>query len=841
MCKLNNPWRKVAFSVLLGGWTLYGGLVASAKTPEPPGLLTTVPGKSQAVLPAQAIDGRSRAVKINYGQLRSGRLFLSLPDGVSFEAVRDHQQDWGKGRFDWVGHADGDLANSVTIGVSGNAVAGAFSYQGRLFKLEPRRDGSHILSEVGTSDPAPELDPIAVADTGSGSTGGAEAASLAADGGGAVIDVMAAYTPSVQARYGTQGVDALIIQAMAEANQAFANSGMTSRLNLVHTVLTSYTESGNMSTDLSRLRSTNDGYMDELHTLRNSYGADLVSLIANEPQYCGIAYRMASLSSSFASSSFSVVHHGCATGYYSFAHELGHNMGAHHDHNNASGAIYPYAYGHQEPFNAFRTVMAYNCSTNCTRISHFSNPNVLYNGQPTGQDSYTDNARTIDTTAATVAAFRTPPSEQPVASVPAAPSGLAAAAVSDSAVALTWIDRSTDESGFHLERAVTGGSFTQIASLPANSRSYTDNGLEPDTLYSYRVRAWNSTGNSAYSQVAIAATNPLSPVSEQLASADMPVAGTVTGNYQSTWSPDGRFQTIQEVESGGKKTSRYGYLEHKWTIPVKPGNSVVLFANVQTTATVDSFAFAYSTDNATFINMFAVNAGNSGPQQFVLPASLNGTLYVRVRDNTRTAGQATAHSVQVDHLLVRSENNTDVAAPGAPSGLSAAALGTDQVEVNWVRGSGDENGFNIERQIEGSSQWTQVHVAAAGTVSYLDTGLAPGTRYDYRAQAFNGGGVSSYSNTGSAMTEEAAQPAAAAIDLSVQGYKVKGAQSAALSWSGALGGSVDIYRDGSLLRGSVANSGSYTDNINSKGSGSYAYEVCEAGSTSCSNAVSVVF
>ncbi len=86
-----------------------------------------------------------------------------------------------------------------------------------------------------------------------------------------------------------------------------------------------------MSTDLSRLRATNDGYMDELHSLRDSYGADLVSLIENEPAYCGYAYRMTSLSTSFASSAFSVVHHSCATGYYSFAHEIGHNQGAHHD------------------------------------------------------------------------------------------------------------------------------------------------------------------------------------------------------------------------------------------------------------------------------------------------------------------------------------------------------------------------------------------------------------------------------------------------------------------------------------------------------------------------------
>ena len=70
--------------------------------------------------------------------------------------------------------------------------------------------------------------------------------------------------------YGISGAEALVIQAVAEANQAYANSGITARLNLVQAVLTNYVESGNMNTDLSRLRATNDGYMDELHSLRDS-------------------------------------------------------------------------------------------------------------------------------------------------------------------------------------------------------------------------------------------------------------------------------------------------------------------------------------------------------------------------------------------------------------------------------------------------------------------------------------------------------------------------------------------------------------------------------------------
>ena len=158
-------------------------------------------------------------------------------------------------------------------------------------------------------------------------------------GGGSIIDILVAYTPAVETVYGSaEAVDALIIQAVAEANQAYSNSQMTTRLNLVLTTRTGYTESGSMSTDVTRLRSTSDGYMDELHALRDAYGADVVSLIEDEPQYCGIAYRMTTLSAGFESSAFNVVHHACATGYYSFAHEIGHNQGAHHDYANTGAA-----------------------------------------------------------------------------------------------------------------------------------------------------------------------------------------------------------------------------------------------------------------------------------------------------------------------------------------------------------------------------------------------------------------------------------------------------------------------------------------------------------------------
>jgi hypothetical protein len=398
---------RAMLAAAFAGLLSLASLNTSAAGGEKAGLFMEQVTSRKIVPPHHAFAGKARNVKLDRGKLRKERLWVNLPGGVSFEAVREFQKDHGNGRSSWAGHVQGDLNDTVVLGISGDAVAGTFRFRNKLFKLEPRANGDHVVSEVKTTDPAPELDPIAVADTSSNAATVTNDSVAAADANGAVIDVLVAYTPAIEDVYGAQGADALILQAVAETNQAYANSGMTTRLNLVASYLTDYYESGNMTTDLSRLRSKNDGFMDDLHALRDIYGADLVSLIENESGACGMAYRMATLSPSFASSAFSVIHHGCATGYYSFAHEIGHNQGAHHDAPNATGtALYPDAYGYQHPGSAFRTIMSYACVGGCTRINYFSNADVYYQGAPTGVAGYSENADAIDRSSATVAAFR---------------------------------------------------------------------------------------------------------------------------------------------------------------------------------------------------------------------------------------------------------------------------------------------------------------------------------------------------------------------------------------------------------------------------------------------------
>src|SRR5207237_8401440 len=89
---------------------------------------------------------------------------------------------------------------------------------------------------------------------------------------------------------------------------------------------------------------------------------------------------------------------------------------------------------------------------------------------------------------------------------PAAPSALTAAASGSSQVNLAWADNSNNETGFKLERSTDGTNFTQVALTAAGVSGYSDTGLAAATTYTYRVRATNSAGDSAYSNTAGATT-----------------------------------------------------------------------------------------------------------------------------------------------------------------------------------------------------------------------------------------------------------------------------------------------------------------------------------------------
>lgn len=102
------------------------------------------------------------------------------------------------------------------------------------------------------------------------------------------------------------------------------------------------------------------------------------------------------------------------------------------------------------------------------------------------------------------------PPPPPLAGLPNTPSNLTTSAIAPTQILSVWTDNASNETGFKIERSLnpTSGFIEIVSNLPANSTSFTDTDLTQNTTYYYRVRAFNSFGNSPYSNVA-QATTPL--------------------------------------------------------------------------------------------------------------------------------------------------------------------------------------------------------------------------------------------------------------------------------------------------------------------------------------------
>jgi hypothetical protein len=204
-----------------------------------------------------------------------------------------------------------------------------------------------------------------------------------------VIDVIVAYTKNAARGYADIKRE-LVDLAIEETNKSFRMSNLGHiALRLVHAYATDYVETGEHFDHVWRFADKGDGYMEEIHTLRDLYRADIAILVMDDPEGCGLATRVRA----DADDAFAVVHHECAAASYTLAHEVGHLMGARHEFSYANGTQWRDIMGSSESCGG------------CPRIPVWSSPTVLVNGEPAGTPEL-NNARVIAEQAARVAAFR---------------------------------------------------------------------------------------------------------------------------------------------------------------------------------------------------------------------------------------------------------------------------------------------------------------------------------------------------------------------------------------------------------------------------------------------------
>ena len=333
-----------------------------------------------------------------------------LPDlNIPVDVVRTEERS--PQDYTWFGSSSQTEGDAILV-VQDDQVVGTIRSDGKLFRVRTLEGGLHGLILVDESKFPPEHPPEfenLEKDTGRTFDPGARVSDT--EDACTEYNVIVAYTSGAKSQAGN--IDGLIQLAIDETNQSYINSEINTRIKLAHKYQTSYTESGNMAQDRDRFRIKNDSFMDEVHNLRNEKAADVAILITQSGGYCGIASAIMA----DADTAFAVVGQNCATGYYSFAHEIGHLQGARHNPEaDPTNTPFPYGHGYFHQPGQWRTIMSYNCPGGCTRLKYWSNPNVQYNGVAMGTANH-NNARVLNETACTIANFysEAPPSAGPLA------------------------------------------------------------------------------------------------------------------------------------------------------------------------------------------------------------------------------------------------------------------------------------------------------------------------------------------------------------------------------------------------------------------------------------------
>ena len=436
-----RPLWTLAFLVATTGVVMHG----YATTQPVPSLIGDAPA-GLVPLPASPGTIQARAASVDTAALDADALDVTVVPGTTLRARLDSRSAGFGGVDIWSGRIDDAPFSSATFVRSGDVVQGAIRTLDAAYSIEPLPGTTlHVVRQVDLGALGAELPPL-VPD----SLPAADEPGTAADDG-TTFDLLVVYTAAARTVAG--GTDAAILSrinlGVSETNTAYANSGVIPRLRLVGAELVSYTESGDLGTDLSAVTSTSDGQMDSVHALRNSVGADLVTLVVgNAGGACGVAWLMTTASSGFAANAFSVTAYPCISPNYTFGHELAHNMGSNHapDDPVTSTPLYPYSFGYKNPSNLFRTVMAYNCSAGCPRVLYFSNPGVSYGGAPTGTVGQHNNAASINNVRNTVANWRQAAAPNTAPTISAIASRTVNEDTATSAIAFTVGDSQTSAS-----------------------------------------------------------------------------------------------------------------------------------------------------------------------------------------------------------------------------------------------------------------------------------------------------------------------------------------------------------------------------------------------------------
>jgi chitodextrinase len=277
-------------------------------------------------------------------------------------------------------------------------------------------------------------------------------------------------------------------------------------------------------------------------------------------------------------------------------------------------------------------------------------PNLTYTpgGNYDGPDSFTFKANDglADSNTATVSITVSAVNDAPVADDQAVTTS------EDTAIGIILTGSDVDSVSLTYSVVVGPAHGTLSGTAPNLTYSPDENYNGPDS-FTFKVNDGLADSNTATVSITVTAA---ATVVNALASSEIFVAGSVSGEYMDTHNDDDISEAIMERDSGGKPVNRYSYLEHKWIFNVTPGDIITFYANAWNSSSSDgdSFDFAYSTDDLSYTDMITIN--NTSPSHvdsYLMPASTQGTIYVRVTDSNREQGQRVKDTIFIDQIYIQ--------------------------------------------------------------------------------------------------------------------------------------------------------------------------------------------
>ncbi|MBN1442608.1 MAG: fibronectin type III domain-containing protein, partial [Planctomycetes bacterium] len=363
------------------------------------------------------------------------------------------------------------------------------------------------------------------------------------------------------------------------------------------------------------------------------------------------------------------------------------------------------------------------------------------------------------------------------AGVPSAPTDLRVVSVGDTSIGLEWTDTSDSESGFELERAAAEEEFERIAEIVADQTSYTDEGLASGETYSYRIRAVNIFGRSAFSNTVTQTTG-----SPPAAPSDLAIQEVFLDALRVVWVDNSEDETGFELQI--RVGSAASFQQRAILLPdtteyldaeLQPGetyayrvralgeagnsdwsNEAAGETGTLPPAPADLTVSAVGLDSIALSWMSAAAAAQSlelerkgpGDESFLLLITLppDATSHV---DAALASGSTYAYRLRALNAFGSSPYSEVAEAttgrlPAQPSALSVVSFGLDWVEIGWLDNADNETGFELERSDAGGPFALAV-LLSEGSTGVVDTGLAAGTHYAYRLRAVNAYGPSAYS------------------------------------------------------------------------------------------------